>query len=302
VEEPQPRKGAYENVEMYKRNISDKFVTITVVPISDNTLYLILNRITTTYIPNPFNTHLPGYIKSDNSNRWISDGSSNSTEDGYLPDNIFTASHVKTERRAVSFILRQVAKSIYCTNSQRTDYYSIVYGSLWHVGFVNTLFGYIILCRRDIKMLKSHLETIGASIFNVHSGIKALSNLKSTNTNVCNKSIYKNDFSISFVRQICTYCNVLFGSDVYEIAKIFEKNDPNIFVRYGLASSDKTIGRQCMFKAGYIYAELDNYKKANEMFKVGLSMCYDHDGTYIDKLKKLEEYYKIYDTTILFSI
>jgi len=204
-------------------------------------------------------------------------------------------------------LLEQVSVSLYqqSLKSDTIKDYCKIYGSLCHRGFINTVFDY----ENTSLMLnvRSDIETLGFDTTAIMDKIRALAEKivvcdSVLPTSFLTKTIYKNGHAPWYVKGICDYCQTMFDINRYDVAKLFEKDDPNIFIEYASTISNNIVKHHCMFMAGRIHAELNNYDDALTMFEEANSLfSNEYIADFITEVEGFKEYYKKHGTSILSS-
>ena len=171
---------------------------------------------------------------------------------------------------------------------------SKIIGSMPHIGFVNKIFDY----HHNSKM---EIIRVWIEIIHQEKNLKtAIEKLTLMNIDHRRELIYKGRFFTDDVKNICKYCEIMFGISRFEVATFFEKHNPDEIL--SLLNEDKPSSKNkyIIMRVGAIYAELGNYEKAKEFYQRGLEMRKDNNNwpSYVDEF---EEHYKKYGTSILSS-
>lgn len=289
-------KSAIEDVELFERHLPKDIVKLTVKPIS-NTFEELNNDsgyLESEYRPNTFNTHLQ-----------------------------INSREIDEEKKYSNMLYNTKCDTIYreSLNNPETRELFKICGSMCHRGFVNSIFDYQHQSDSEMEKLREYVKIIGEDKNQVLENIKKLSDIRPTSLSNSSEefnreigiswssSIYRNGFYTKYVRMICLYCEQMFGFSKYIVATHFEKEDPNLFLKYAeeypkknpQKSAPEITVRYVLFKAGYIYAEKGDYAMALSIFEKGISVAKCSSRIFDQKIVKFKEYYKTNGTTILSS-
>lgn len=224
-----------------------------------------------------------------------------------------TESDIKREKMACKYEFDELCDMIYERSQLKpeTQYLYKVYGSMCHRGFVNKIFDDHHQAYMDT--LRYYIELIGSTRDTVLQGIKIINDREPSKYR--GAGIYKNSIDASHIAMICKYCELMFNISRFTVATYFDKNDPELYIRKAYilrnkckndpdstSSNDLSKARFLMFKAGYIYGELDNYDKALQTFEIGYQMTPDTHGIFADKITEFKAYYAQYGTSVLSSV
>ena len=253
---PQLLRSVKEDVDMYNRHNNGLkefgYEIVETINSKYNTI-----PIESMYTPNPFNSRL----KKERYTHTIIPKNPDDPRD--LPWKI-TFDAEAEEKDWVESIINSIADNLYkqCLN-EKTDQYKI-YGSLCHHGFINHLFDYH-HCS-NMSNIRSWISEIGPS----YEPVK-ISALKSYDSN----SIYEGGFYCSDVRNLCIYCETMFGVSRYEVANLFTKRSHEYFM-----NTDGDIYKKAynMQKVAAIYAENNNYNNSIEHYQLSVYMLEGKDS------------------------
>lgn len=180
-----------------------------------------------------------------------------------------------------------------------------VYGSLCHRGFVNYIFNYH--HQWNMNVLRDYVKLIGSNKDTFLTQIDILSAMSPVDNEY---TLYKNGFSPLNVGMICRYCEVMFDSNRFLIATHFKKCDPKSIVQHALnkVKMQDTYDTDCkieirtlMFTAGHIYAELNDYNMALQLFEHGNRLTRDTHGIFTNYIENFKAYNAQYGTCVLSS-
>lgn len=223
-----------------------------------------------------------------------------------IEDAVVDLESVNTDNSAAD-MLELVSVSLYQQSLKldTTKDYCKIYDSICHRGLINTVFDYtntswMSKVRSDIEILGSNTDLDLDKIRVLNDNVFVYDSIRSTS--FLTKTIYKNGHTPWYVRGISDYCQTMFGINRYNVAKLFEKNDPIIFIDYASSISSDVVKHHCMFMAGCIHAELDNYEEALTMFEEANSLfSNDYIADFITEVENFKEYYEKHGTSILSS-
>jgi len=279
------RRSAEENVEMYRRHISEDVMIFSVEVIDD--------RYDGEYRVNAFNSK-------------FKKGESETIIIPKLPDIRWDVTwklrlnHISEEEKYVKDLFDSFCDHLYKISQNDSNKHKNqhkIYGSCCHRGFINSLFDYH--HQSGMSSIRKYVEIIGDCVDNVLENISKLSALKKSQYG--GDTIYKNGFYTSYVEKMCEYCEIMFGMSRYEIAKHFEKEDPESFIRKAETSEKDYEKRYLMFCVGAIYAENGEYERALSTLREANKMIRDEHGIFTSEIEDLIRYYETNGTSILSS-
>lgn len=189
--------------------------------------------------------------------------------------------------------LDRSAIELYESQVRNGDKHYKVFGSFSHRGFVmhliNTLRSMVSL--EDSSMIKNWIKQIGNSY-----DPEKIKSLKSTYS----ESIYKAGFYSDDVKLLSVYCELMFGINIYEVAKLFVTKDVSeVFDNVQTPEDLET----CFITMGDIYAENNNLNQALECYKQAqiLTTNQTRQMLYQHKIENLINYHNLVGTCVLFS-
>lgn len=279
-----------EDIEMYRRHIPEKLMIFDkiIIPgtydeICQDETYetFILDR---NYRPNPFNAHLkqerysyviiPKLLSDPRDGEWIVR---------------FDAEH--EEKDHVMSHFDEYCLDIY--KKGKINHKHKIFGSACHRGFVNHLFDYT--HNSQMNEIREWIELIGD-----HFDPNVL--LKLDQYDDSGTSIYTQGFYTETVKQLCKYCEIMFGIDRYTVANYFPKKDISTF--FNSKSGDHISAAYNMQHVAAIFAEHNDCENARKYYQIAIDLIGDDDFckyNYQSTLDEFNDYYKKHGTCVLSS-
>ncbi len=244
-----PMKRIHEDIAMYERhNDGNKIISYEVIGNYAKTCTQFKKtNIIKGYDPCPFNSAL----KSEHYGKIIIPSDPDDSRD---PVWIIKEDYQAKEKDWVKGIFYDMADFLYeqCIKENSNDYK--VYGSLCHIGFVNDLFDY---------HHQAHMSSIRQWITDIGDAYnpEIITNLKSYGPD----SIYVEGFYCKDVKRLSIYCEIMFGVNRYEVAKLFVKRSPKYFLNREHEAHN-------MLYIGGIYAENGDYENALKYYRESIQL------------------------------
>jgi len=274
-----------EEKRMYERHIDPSMATFSIVrrDIEKNPLTSLEDMFADKENHNPFNSE----FKLPKSTTYIPK----------IPDDprdvpwLIVTDNSKKEVEWCIDKVSEAAGSIYETNSDITKSSCDMYGSLWHCGLVQHIFGprFFPFCRGKNNNL---IEQIGNKydpkiISKIHSGYPE-------------EGIYVSGFGTEDVKKLCEYISLMFGVNKFEVAKLFELRDP---ADIHLPDNDVSCLAYNQTLIAAIFAEKGDIESAREYYKKSVDTLEGKNwqSNFKRKLEQFEKYVSNNGTSVLSS-